>query len=61
MRRYAGLSILCACVVAAEAQVRYQEVAQEAEIDFQHYNGAQGEYYFLRIEKNSSLTTLEGP
>ena len=43
MRRYAGLSILCACVVAAEAQVQYREVAQEAGIDFQHYNGAQGE------------------
>ncbi len=37
MRRYVGLSILCACVVAAEAQVRYREVAQEAGIDFQHY------------------------
>ena len=47
MRRYAVLSILCACVVAAEAQVRYREVAQEAGIDFQHYNGAQGEYYYV--------------
>ena len=47
MRRYAGLSILCACVVAAEAQVRYREVAQEAGIDFEHYNGAQGEYYYI--------------
>ena len=47
MRRYVGLSILCACVVAAEAQVRYREVAQEAGIDFQHYNGAQGEYYYV--------------
>ena len=47
MRRYAGLSILCACVVAAEAQVQYREVAQEAGIDFQHYNGAQGEYYYV--------------
>ena len=37
MRRYVGLSILCACVVAVEAQVRYREVAQEAGIDFQHY------------------------
>ena len=47
MRRYVGLSILCACVAAAEAQVRYREVAQEAGIDFQHYNGAQGEYYYV--------------
>ena len=47
MRRYAVLSILCACVAAVEAQVRYQEVAQEAGIDFQHYNGAQGEYYYV--------------
>ncbi|MCY3790566.1 MAG: VCBS repeat-containing protein, partial [Gemmatimonadetes bacterium] len=47
MRRYAVLSILCACVAAAEAQVRYREVAQEAGIDFQHYNGAQGEYYYV--------------
>ena len=47
MRRYVGLSILCACVAAAEAQVCYREVAQEAGIDFQHYNGAQGEYFYV--------------
>lgn len=47
MRRYALLSILCAGVAAAEARVHYREVAQEAGIDFEHYNGAQGEYYYV--------------
>ena len=31
----------------ADTQVRYREVTAEAGIDFHHYNGAQGEYYYV--------------
>ena len=37
----------CACVdEPPPAQLHYTEVADAAGLDFEHYNGAQGEYYY---------------